>query len=409
MFFISSRQAEQIRSLITLEEDPKIRLLNTRVASANQLARRVAYELDAYFIPAEDLQSIEVYDEDGEIRTYYIEMIDTQHLGVVAYILKPISVDNHRLHLVFRGTKDRPAWCRNTETPAPGYASFYAERNTILSSLCLTIEGSNAIQKVHLIISGHSLGGSDAQHCAAEVMEALAEGHKSNPCFAEFSSLAQINKISINHANSAGISHSISSKGSDYAAYITKNLSVKINLMCVITAGDGVQQSGQSHILSDIDNTIAKVELVKLSSEYEGIISKKLIAASIVSLPFTYVFAACYATAAAYGAYKAHKMRFFDHAQFKSQNYIMYDNTTEEGRAIIQKKLAWHPLDNLFAIQSLRVVNFVQYCLTTTKRDRKKDTKSYVLINASDYLDMPEPALNESAVPVLKRRRCIIS
>lgn len=382
MFTFSAIQAHNLRELINSQEPGEQRNINARVASANHIARRVVYELDAYFEPSEQLQQIFVFDEDATIRPYNIIPIDTKHLGIVPYILTSMEPDNARVHLVFRGSKSLPAWCRSTESPAPGCQSFHEERYTIIRRLH-TIISELWHGEIHLIISGHSLGGSDAQACATEVMRVLYEKHKDNARLAKFTALDKIKKITVNHVNSAGVQHVTTRDCKKYIKYLTEHKIIDMNVMCVLTAGDAVQQTGQSHILLDVDDSIARVELVKLKSEYEGWLDKKFVIPVVVSLPVTFIPVVGYTGLLAYSAFKAHRLRIMDNEDFTKQTFKTYDNSSEEGREKIISKLSKHPLDNSHFNRMLMWLHLLQESITHTKRDAVLDPH-YVLVDKDD-------------------------
>jgi hypothetical protein len=406
MFCLSAYQAQKLRELLDQQEDVEQRRINARVASANHLSRRVVYELDIFYSPSDEMQTINVFDEDTQIRDYYIKFVDTQHLGIVPYLLRPVDPTNPRVHLIFRGSKDAPAWCRSTEMPAPGCASFYEERFAILNALQEALALLTSVS-IHLIISGHSLGGSDAQTCATEVMQLLMERHKNPANLTEYAALDRINKLTINHASSAGVLLSTARTSQECAEYLTKHKLLDINVMCVFTAGDGVQQTGQSHILANVPDNVAKVELVKLSSQYEGWLSKKYAFATTLTLPFTYSIAVAYVAYSLYAAYKAHAQRFFDNAEFKNQTFKIYNNLTAQGRAKILAKLSKHPLDYSAAHQMIRMLHVLQAYMTHTKRRVAREQQQYVLVDAAECENQ------DTAVPVTTppapTRRCVIS
>lgn len=396
MFYLSSEQAAILQA--TVNSKPLIeRPLNARVASANHLARRVVYELDLYFTPKQEQQVVYVFDDDAEVRQYAIQFIYTNHLGIVPYLLTPLDVNNPRMHLVFRGSKDAPAWCRSTETPAPGYASFYQERDLLISELHNALEYNDVN---HLTISGHSLGGSDAQTCAAEVMHAIMEMHQDLEKASKYNFLTKIKKLTINHVNSAGIANSVAETSSIAAAYVSKYRLLDINVMCVLTAGDAVQQTGQSHILSNVESNIAMVELVKLSSEFEGVFNKKYLAAAAMTLPVTYTIATGYAIVTLYAAYNAHKLRFCETKDFKEQVYRFYNNTTESGREKISSKLSKHPLDNSVAGKVIYMFHMLQERFTRTQRIRAQEAFVWVDKEESEP-PVATPSVSETGLIII--------
>jgi hypothetical protein len=289
--------------------------------------------------------------------------------------------------------------------PAPGCESFYEERFAILTAVHASLLEFNK-DNIHLIISGHSLGGADAQTCASELLQLMAEQDQNNT-YNEYAKLSAIKRITVNHANSAGVLYATACACKRAAEYLAQRHLVQVSVMCVLTAGDGVQQTGQSHILSDVDASVAKVELVKLRSDYEGLLDKRYMIPAMLTIPVTYVFAAAYVAYAARNAYAAHRQRFFDNADFKDRSFKIYTNATEEGRAKILAKLSKHPLDNSVAHSLVYMLHRLQVAVTHTRRHVPRE-QGFVMIDAQDCQEAPNGAAIQENMPQI-HSRCIIS
>jgi hypothetical protein len=322
-----------------------------QMVSADLLSRGVAYELDKHMIPEKDYNQeyvIDLLDADGVTRQYLPRHIYVPIKGLVCYILIAANPqENSRIHLMFRGTKDLPACVRNCETGGPGSESFLENKYIILENLKTDIELYYGEQDIDLIISGHSLGGADTENTLAAIMQTMAQLHNNNLTFKYFENFKRIKTLTANISNPAGIIMVRGYESQMDAKFLAMEHSVKIRLMYIITDGDIVPQSGQTHILLNCEENIAQVNLIKISKQWTGLITgQQMSALSIVAAPFSFPAAVILGTLGTLMAAYAHKAKFTHETQLNEDNYEIFSNNNHEGRASIAKKLNKHVLNN---------------------------------------------------------------
>lgn len=259
--------------------DEKARL---HLISANHLTRNVAYRLND--LADEDILdgpsfTIHVIDEDGVVREYTPKKISVDHKGLVVFILKAVPAQdekdiNPRVHLVFRGTKDLAAWERNLTNVAPGRDAIYGEhdvcgnKESILNELMLAITSP----QTHLIVSGHSLGGADAENFLTIIMNQVSQCHgvesdSSQDGFEQsMPSLLNISEITLNAANPAGVLELDAYSAKRDAEYLSSK-GIRINVMYISAAGDPVPQSGEAHILANCKADNIKIYLARFNHD----------------------------------------------------------------------------------------------------------------------------------------------
>jgi hypothetical protein len=333
-------------------------------ASAEHLGHTVAYDLAANYDPKIPLI---VVDEDGKTREYVATLIETENPAIIGHILTPKDKENPRVHVVFRGTACSASVVRDLELGGAGQKSFYEEKDLILSQIAAAIgERTNeSDHKVKLSISGHSLGGGDAQNCFATLLDSMtrihgqkrfketmlgraAENIKSaltlRPEGAVINSVnspfLMVESLTLNHVNSAGVTHATAKRCKKSATYLSK-CGVGINVRALRVAGDGIQLTGQTNLLADIESKYAKVEVLKVRSDHEGWLSPKCLVAAASASYFTGPMMAMGAltSLSAYGTFKSHTANSFDRVLNK-EDYVYADNSSVEGAEIVKRKLS---------------------------------------------------------------------
>lgn len=335
-------------------------------ASAEHLAHTIPYDLSENFDPSVPLV---VVDDDGVLREYTVTQIETKNPAIVGYILAGKD-NNPRVHITFRGTANKSSMVRDLEYGGAGQKSFYAEKDLILSQIDAVI-GKRANEwtyqeelKVKLSISGHSLGGGDAQNCFDAISNVMSRlhGHKrfkermldrvqglknslisrpSGPIAkSEHAPLTLIDSITLNHVNSAGVTHATAERCNKSAKYLAKS-GVKIHVRALRVAADGIQQTGQTNVLSDIDPGIAKVEVLKVKSNSEGWLSPKSVVAAAGAAYFSspLIIAGALGSVGAYSTFQSHTSTHFNKS-IKQEQFLHFDNATPEGAAAIKHKLS---------------------------------------------------------------------
>ncbi len=359
-----------------------------RLISCNHIARTVAYRLneieDSDILFIDNDRIIDVIDEDCMIRQYNAKKIKVNDKGLVCYILQPNSVasdnNNARIHLVFRGTKDSYAWQRNIQDPTPGSQAINDNKQTILTELLSAI----TLEQTHIIISGHSLGGADAQNFLAFLMDQINAAKDSSRSkdslimpHAVNKRLLNIIELTLNASNPAGISELVAFYAKRDSAYLAKN-GLKINAMYILAAGDIVPQSGHAHIFADIINDEVSVCLAKFSDMFSDyyLSGKNLGLAGLgggVSGFLTPFYCAALVGLGAFATFRAHKSKISIEELLEGK-FDLYSNSTKEGRDIISDKLGKHSLDNSFIYVSQEMLNSFMYSSKSSRSNSSSPT-----------------------------------
>jgi hypothetical protein len=365
MAIASAQKAQAIAAAMAVHPEQDREII-TKFASAEHLAHTIAYDLAANFDPKSP--TVQVFDADGIAREYTITPIETLNPAILGFVLAGTESSNNRVHVVFRGTADKASMVRDAEYGGAGQESFHAEQDLILSQIIKVIgeRVSASDSPVKLSVSGHSLGGGDAQNCAALLLANMAhmQAHKRyqekgllgragdqiksaltlRPSGALASSahapLIMVDELTVNHVNSAGVPHISHERSKRHAKYLAK-LGIAVNVRALRVAGDGIQLSGQSNILHDVDAKVANVEVFKVHSSHEGWLSPKMLtaaaAAAYVASPVA--VAGTLGSLGAFGTFKAHTQHHFDKALVKG-TYLYVNNATPEGAATVKHKLS---------------------------------------------------------------------
>lgn len=377
----SAKKALSVKATLSSYQEQEHSIL-APFASAEHLAHTVAYDLAANYDPALPLV---VIDEDGKSREYKATPIETANPAILGYILTGTDNTNNRIHVVFRGTADKASIVRDTEYGGAGHESFNAEKDLIISQITRVIgqRANETDNKVQVSISGHSLGGGDAQNCSAALLEAMTQiqMHKRyqeknqvgkitdqiksaltmRPSGALTKSahapLTQVASVTLNHCNSAGVTHTTANKSRKNAKYLSK-LGVAIKVRALKVAGDGIQMSGQTNILNDVEPETADVAVLKINSSHEGWISAKTMTAAtgLAYVTSPAIAAGTITSLKAIGTFKAHTTHNFD--RFLTNNdYEYFDNSNSAGALAVKKALSHKSLiDNNIVSHSLKKI-----------------------------------------------------
>ncbi len=170
----------------------------------------------------------------------------------------------NRVHVLFRGTSNSAGWKRNITEKNAGNDSLYDEAKNIAQAL---IDALSCQEKtMELSISGHSLGGADAQNFFTALLvrmeaEYLAAQNKNE------SSLLynKINSITLNHANTAPVSKSTIQHCSKSAKFFVETIKKTLNVNIIYCDGDIVQSLGGHLFAEDCDNKLFNIKMLKSS------------------------------------------------------------------------------------------------------------------------------------------------
>lgn len=255
-----------------------------------QLAHDIAYRGSK--IGAE----VDVYmAEMNATLKHSVHKLEVNHDGLVGYILCPKdcpkALENKiDIKIVFQGTdiKSLSSLSRDfTEEEGAGYESFHRNKHNILiqiNSAIAHLKDTLATQGVDIkklefgiTIAGHSLGAADAQRLLLAIIQTIAEnlgcielGDRYGIPFNDIHSLRLFT------FNSTGVSED-NNKAADAAlGWITAekktNSKIKLDTKIYIfyAAGDGIQQTGYTHLLHRASKELASIYFVKARNNQEG-------------------------------------------------------------------------------------------------------------------------------------------
>ncbi len=251
-----------------------------KYANGEFLAHHLAYQ-DLTTVPTQ-----RVLEDDGSYREYHCTRLEVDNTGLVGYILVPTSVDENTtpdIKVIFRGTKCAASVARDLELGGPGSISFARNRDAILQQINNAIktfntEHSPLLNPINISIAGHSLGGADAQNCLTAMMEAISQNNgltdvDGNIPAEKRNYFDTIKRLRLFDCNAGGVPETTEKRSADLAAFLAQKraieqTSVQIESYNQHVDGDGVQQTGEGHVLSNVPPSHAKVDVLKAQIGY---------------------------------------------------------------------------------------------------------------------------------------------
>ncbi len=315
-------------------------------------------------------------EEDGSEAEYECHRLESDHKGIVGFVLlptKPNTEGRYDIKVLFRGTEPSDTQClkRNLEPRGAGSVSFEVNSLSLLSQVNQHIKAfsekhtlSQSSQKgLSLGVYGHSLGGADAQNFSTKVLQVIAEQNgiaTSGSVIPKdaVDQLGLIKKLHLNTANSAGVPLETAKLSND----LVKKLSEKreqnqtdfeipesYNLR---VGGDGVQATGQAHVLNNVTSKECKVDLLKahIGSEHHNKLGGLSAAVTLAGgVAFNGVTAGVSGTLATIGLVgsalagikdtdSAHRSKLFNKP--RAATFEMLSNATPAGQEQVAKELA---------------------------------------------------------------------
>lgn len=258
-----------------------------------ELAHKIAYH------PIQTNSTLYVYI--GELNRklkHFVYQLQVDNPGLVGYILCPTVLskelkDKIDIKILFKGTSDLPSLLRDIiEHGGAGNESFHANKKTMIAQINkvlkyykaeLTSKGIVLNQlEFSITIAGHSLGAADAQRLLFALKEAIAQNLgcpniEDGVIATERDQLNDIIKLRLFTFNSTGASTTDNQQAEAVSGWITSKrnepnskfkLTTEVNIF--YADGDGVQQSGDTHLLYRVSKEQALIRFVKASNKYKG-------------------------------------------------------------------------------------------------------------------------------------------
>lgn len=334
-----------------------------KYASVEKYSHIVAYSKPG------DGSIVEGLEKDGSKASYVCHHLKTEHPGIVAYMLLPTAMNTsgpQEVKVIFRGTNpsDSNSYMRNLECQGgAGSVSFEANSLSLLTQVNQHIKTFKeqtglAGQDISLGVYGHSLGGADAQNFSTKVLQAVAEQRGvatgATPIPKEaVDHIATTRGLTVNTANSAGVPLTTATLSNELVKKIAEAPLSSGNPYAVEgynlnVGGDGVQATGQGHILNNVAKEHAYVEVLKahIGSEHSnpfnlpGAAAAVVASATLGALPAVAasVVVARKAYLGAMDMKKSHTEKLFTAP--RTAEYRMMSNTTPEGQKEVAKELS---------------------------------------------------------------------
>jgi hypothetical protein len=214
------------------------------------------------------------------------------------------------MHIEWRGSQTQESWLSDAQR-GPGFDSFFAHEDEILSQITDAVKVANKKaggERIHVIISGHSLGGALAQTTLNSIQRAICrsmgeDGKRLNTNYdaaveadiikSKYATSklitehqSSINKVVIPHDavasihavtfNSAGVLQPVGDSSNDCSRFLKEQAGISSHLHAHQNNRDVVQATGQATILTRISNNQADVELF-FNTHYEGAINTRVV------------------------------------------------------------------------------------------------------------------------------------
>ncbi len=242
--------------------------INKPLVLLEYLAHKLAYNLDGK-------TQVELPDHSDGNQRHNVQKVKEVPPGLNAYILYPENPDTEKpvdLKLIFRGTNPYDASAiRDLEPSGAGFDTMEKAAKTITRQLHNILKHYPG-QAVNLTMTGHSLGGADAQnffgHFLNPDISAIAnETRTANPL------LANIQKIVLFTKCSAGvpeITHNRVISALNRLNGQQEQTGIKTEIFHLKVEGDIVQATGDCHVGSSLEQELADVSILQIYPSNEA-------------------------------------------------------------------------------------------------------------------------------------------
>jgi len=223
----------------------------------------IAHALAYNFYPKVQDETLILQDSHSAGLSYTVRLIPTAHKGLVPILITPLHAEGRNIHLTFRGTKLDNSLKRGLDPSGTGSTDFAEESDKIITALLDAVaeQYAHSQQKITLTLSGHGLGGADAQRSMAGLLHAINEG---------FLHSEKIGCIQLLGYQSAGIdarTDAIASFCVDQLLF--SNKLPRLKCFWYHFADDMIQQSGDTNIFAAREDTV-ETHLIKVFAHTEN-------------------------------------------------------------------------------------------------------------------------------------------
>ena len=194
---------------------------------------------------------------------YDIVPIQAKNTGICGFILISRNKNLPRMRVVFRGTKCVYSALRDLECVfygGAGVGSFNADKDAIMDQIRgqLMSYQKRVSKKVSLTLSGHSLGGADAQNTMHAILKEIAHQESEQVGF------AALDQIKLYHLNSTGVPQEIANECNEHVESIhRKGSPIQIESHSMLVHGDPIQCTGEANIFDEVNPEKVKSKLYK--------------------------------------------------------------------------------------------------------------------------------------------------
>ncbi len=237
--------------------------INKPLALLEYLAHQLAYNLDGK-------SQVELPGHTDGNQRYNVQKVKDVPSGLNAYILYPENSDTEKpvdLKLIFRGTNPRDASImRDLEPSGAGFDTMEKAAKNIIRQLHNILKHYQG-RAVNLTITGHSLGGADAQNFFGHFLNPNVSDI-TNETLTDSTLLANIQKLVLFTKCSAGvpeITHSRVISALNRLNGQQEQTGIKTEIFHLKVEGDIVQATGDCHVGSSLEHEIADVSILQIS------------------------------------------------------------------------------------------------------------------------------------------------
>lgn len=225
--------------------------IRNKFASNAYIANK-AYEFSQLVDSGQFEHKVEIplFTSEGTWEAHHVIAVETEHKGLDCYICVSQNTDNTHVKVCFAGVYDSLSVYRVLDPLGAGYAEFRNEHPKLLEAIKDSIHD---LENVTLEITGHSLGGADANN----LLIYLLSDHLENNSF------SNVSGIECTTFNAPGSNYNTAQFLQDK---LTENMSseapIKITANIGYSEGDWVQQAGYQ-LYNDVPPELIDINFIK--------------------------------------------------------------------------------------------------------------------------------------------------